>query len=270
MKKKLNIITGILLLAFLATSSLTVTAKKKKVLLYTKNGEGFVHKNIPSSIKAITKICQENKIEIDVSEDPSLFTEENLKQYDALIFSNTNNGIFDTDEQKLAFQRYIQAGGSFVGIHSATGSEREWPWFWKMIGGKFRRHAPNQDFTVKVLDKDHPSTDFLPQTFQREKEECYYHSNLNPDIHVLLVADMTSVEDSKKGEYPFDIFGKTFPLCWDHEFDGGRQWYTSLGHQIEHYEDPLFQQHILGGIKWAINKKGKLDYTNATTKLIID
>lgn len=267
--KQFSLLTCLIMVCAIGITNSAV-AKKKKVLLYTKNGEGFVHKNIPNSIKNITKICEENKIEIDATEDPSVFTDENLAQYDALIFSNTNNGIFDTDAQKLAFQRYIQAGGSFVGIHSATGSEREWPWFWKMIGGKFRRHAPNQDFMVKVIDKDHPSTSFLPEVFERQRDECYYHTQLNPDIHVLLVADMTSVEDPKKDEYPFDIFGKTFPLCWMHEFDGGHQWYTSLGHQIEHYDEPQFQQHLLGGIKWAIEKREKLDYSKATTSLIIE
>ncbi|MDN5204853.1 ThuA domain-containing protein [Fulvivirgaceae bacterium BMA10] len=269
MIKHLITTAGFLLLILIIISSFSLIGKKKRVLLYTKNGEGFVHKNIPNSIKVIKRICAENNIAVDASEDPSVFTEDNLNKYDALVFSNTNNEVFGTNDQRLAFQRYIQAGGAFVGIHSASGSEREWPWFWKMLGGKFKRHAPGQDFIVKVIDKNHPSTDFLPDKYRREKDECYYLNHLNPDIHVLLAADMTSVEDPKKGEYPFDIFGDYFPLCWFHEFDGGRQWYTALGHQIEHYDDPLFQKHILGGIKWAIDKKGKLDYSKATTKLII-
>ncbi len=268
MTNKHTLFLCLLMLGMMVTFSMQ--AKPKKVLIYIKNGKGFVHKNRENSVKALTKICTENKIAVDVSEDPSLFTEENLKQYDALIFSNTNNEVFDTDEQRLAFQRYIQAGGAFVGIHSATGSERDWPWFWKMIGGKFKRHAPNQDFAVRVIDKNHPSTSFLPETYERTRDECYYHTQLNPDIHVLLAADLTTVKDPKSDEYPFDIFGERFPVAWCHEFDGGRQWYTSLGHQIEHYDDPIYQQHLLGGILWALDKKGKKDYSKATTTLIIN
>ena len=78
---------------------------------------------------------------MDVSDDPAAFTDQNLKRYKALIFDNTNNEIFDNEEQKAAFQRYIRAGGGFVGIHSASGSMRQWPWFWSVVGGKFSRHA---------------------------------------------------------------------------------------------------------------------------------
>ncbi len=225
--------------------------KGKKVLVYTKNGEGYVHDNIAASIEAIKKLGKSNGFQVDASEDPALFTTENLKQYDALIFSNTNNKVFDTEEQKKAFQQYIQSGGGFVGIHSASGSERDWPWFAKMIGGKFFRHPKLQPFNVLVLDKNNPSTSFLPDTWEWE-DECYYLKQYNPDMHVLLVADLTTVEDEKMAEYPGDTFGTVLPLAWCHEFDGGREWYTALGHKSEYYSDPNFIKHILGGISWVL------------------
>lgn len=225
--------------------------KGSKVLLYTKNGKGFVHKNIPSSIKAIKELGEKYGFTVDHSEDPSVFTDQNLKQYDALIFSSTNNQTIDTEEQKQAFQRYIRSGGGFVAIHSASGSERDWPWFWKLLGGTFYRHAPFQEFTIDVSDKNHPSTSFLPDTWVRA-DECYYLKHLNPNINVLLQADMTTVQDGRKNEYPGDVFGDAFPLAWYHEFEGGRSWYTSLGHSPEDYEDPLIRKHILGGIQWAV------------------
>ncbi len=225
----------------------------KRVLLYTKNGEGYVHDNIPSSIQAIQKLADENGFEVMASEDPTMFAPEKLKQFDALIFSNTNNDIFDTKAQEEAFQQYIRSGGRFVAIHSACGSERDWPWFWRNLGGKFFRHAPLQDFEVKVIDKTHPSTEFLPDTWSIQDDECYYLDNLNPNIHVLVASDLTTVEDEKKSEYPGDIFGDTFPTTWCHTTDGGRQWYTSLGHRPEHYSDPTFMKHILGGIQWVLS-----------------
>ncbi len=249
------------LLAMPALVSSCQTANKK-VLIYTKNGKGFVHDNIESSIKMLKLLCEENDIEYDVSEDPALFTEDNLAQYDALIFSNSNNEAFDNDEQRLAFKRYIQAGGGFVGIHSACGSERQWPWFWKMLGGTFVRHCPYQPITVKIIDPDHPSTDFFNGDWAWE-DEGYYLEYLNPDIHVLLAHDMNSINDNGKDKYPGKIFGDLFPSAWCHEFDGGREWYTTYGHNKTHYQDPNFMKHVLGGILWAVDKP-KVDFSKST------
>jgi uncharacterized protein len=171
-----------------------------------------------------------------------------------LVFDNTNNQIFDTEEQKKVFVDYIRHGGGFVGIHSACGSERDWPWFWANLGGKFVRHPQYQPFDVKVIDAKHPSTAFLPAVWKWE-DECYYLNNLNPRIHVLLAADLTTVKDDKMKEYPGDVFGSSFPLCWYQEYDGGRQWYTAMGHNPKHYQDPNFIKHLTGGIRWAMKKK---------------
>jgi len=223
----------------------------KSVLVYTKNGEGYVHENIPANVEAIEKLGEKYNFNVDVSDDPAVFTKENIEQYVALIFANSNNEAFDTEEQKSVFQNYIRSGGGFVAIHSACASERKWPWFWKNVGGLFIRHAPFQEFDVKVVDDNHISTAFLPKTWTRP-DECYYVHHINPDIHVLLAADMTTVEDKGKAEYPGTTFGDTFPLAWYHEFEGGRQWFTALGHSPEDYSDPLLVNHILGGIVWAV------------------
>ena len=245
-------------------------SEQKKILIYTKNGEGYVHENIPHSTAVIKKMAQDNGYIVDVSDNASAMTEENLKQYQALVFSNTNNETFDTESQKLAFQRYIQAGGGFVSIHSACGSERQWPWFWKNLGGKFFRHAPGgQTFDIKVIDADHPSSQHLPETWSWE-DECYYLKHLNPDIRVLMAADLRTVEDPEKNQYPGEVFGNYFPLSWYHEFDGGRQWHTSLGHAAEYYDDPIFQKHIMGGIEWVTQNQFSLDYSKVTTELITE
>lgn len=223
------------------------------VLVYTKNGRGYVHDNIPYSVDAIRKLGKAYGFNVEVSDDPAHFTDENLAQYDALIFSNTNNDIFDTAAQRQALQTYVRNGGGIVGIHSASGSERKWSWFSSLLGGNFERHAPRQDFSVRVIDRSHPSTAFLPDTWEIEDDECYFLDELNPGIRVLLAADLTSVSDRQKSEFPGHLFGDSYPIAWYQEFDGGRQWYTSLGHRPEHYEDPAFMKHILGGIQWVVN-----------------
>jgi type 1 glutamine amidotransferase len=226
---------------------------KKAVLIYTKNGEGYVHENIAASVAALEKICAAEGFLTDVSDLPSVFTPENLAQYDAIVFSNSNNKGFDNEAQKKAFQEYIVGGGGFAAIHSSNATARDWPWYWALVGGKFIRHAPHQEFDVLVTDPDHTSTAHLPTRWTIE-DECYYSFQLNPDIHVLLSADMSTIEDEGKDEYPGETFGQQFPLCWCHEFEGGRQWYTALGHDPWFYEDPLFVEHLKGGLLWVLSE----------------
>ncbi|MGK7397699.1 MAG: ThuA domain-containing protein [Candidatus Cyclobacteriaceae bacterium M3_2C_046] len=231
------------------------------VLVYTRNGEGYVHDNIPYSVEALEKLGQENNFKVEVSDDPALFRQDVLENYDLIIFANSNNDAFENDQQRLEFKRYIQAGGAFVGIHSACGSERNWPWFQQMLGGKFKRHPKFQPFVLKIIDSDHPSTSFLGSQWEWE-DECYYLDHLNPDIHVLMAADLTTVEDDKISDYPGKTFGNLFPLAWYHHYDGGWQWYTALGHDPEHYSDPKFLKHILGGIQWAL-QHSHVNYSGA-------
>jgi len=243
--------------AFLLLAAAACGAADRKVLVYTRNyvssGTGFVHDNIAASVAAIKQMGAANGFAVDVSDDPAVFTTPNLKQYGAIIFSNSNNEAFANNAQREAFQAYIRAGGGLVGIHSATGSERQWPYFQAVMGGRFLRHPKLQKFTVRVTDPDHPSTKSLPPSFEWE-DECYYHDNINPDIHVLLATDPAALDDPNKAGYPGDRFGGSMPLAWCHTYDGGREFYTALGHKIGHYSDPLLYKHILGGILWAMEK----------------
>ncbi len=248
-----KVLMGLVLLLGSLYGLAACQADGTRVLIYTKNGEGYVHDNIAASVAALEKICSGEGIAAEVSDQPSVFTPENLARFDAVIFSNSNNEAFDTEEQKKAFQEYIRGGGGFMGVHSATGSEREWPWYWALVGGKFLRHPPYQEFDVLVTDPGHPATSHLPARWT-VKDECYYNYQLNPDIHVLLSVDLTTVEDEEKGSYPGETFGQLFPLSWCHQFDGGRQFYTALGHDSWFYEDPLFVEHLRGGLLWVLNK----------------
>lgn len=245
------------LATLLAGGALMLRADEPRVLVYTRNftpdGKGYVHDNIAASVAMIRQLAATNGFHVDVTDDPKVFTPEQLKKYRALIFSNSNNQAFENDEQRAAFKHFIQGGGGFVGIHSASGSEREWPYYWAVLGGKFKRHAPLQKFTIEVMDARHPATAHLNPTWQWE-DEFYYLDNLNPRIHVLLAGDLDSIQDKGKIAYPGAIFGHQFPLAWCQEFDGGREFYTSLGHKIEYYRDPKFQQHVLGGILWVLNR----------------
>jgi type 1 glutamine amidotransferase len=231
------------------------TGAEQRVLVYTRNftpdGKGYVHENIATSVEAIRQLGARAGFAVDHSDDPEMFTREKLRPYRAIVFSNSNNEAFTNDAQRAAFKAYVQSGGGIVGIHSATGSERRWPYFWSVMGGKFFRHPKLQKFTIRVRDANHPATRDLPPEFEWE-DECYYTEHLNPALKPLLVTDPAKLEDPKKAEYPGDRFGDSLPLAWYMAFDGGRQFYTALGHRKEHYADPMFRKHLLGGILWAL------------------
>jgi len=247
-------IWGIMLsLLVLLTASLPGATPERRVLVYTKNGKGYVHDNLAASSAAIQKLGAAHNFAVDASDDPAVFSDQNLKRYRALIFNNVNNEIFDTEEQKAAFQRYIRAGGGFVGLHSACGAMRNWPWFWELVGGKFVRHPKLQTFTIKVKDSRDISTAHLPKTFSWT-DEFYFVDHMPKGRHILLAGDLTTLDDPAREKYPGRMFGDEFPLAWRRKFEGARTWYTALGHKPEHYSDPKLTQHILGGILWAMGQ----------------
>jgi uncharacterized protein len=243
-----------------------VSWKKVKVLVYTKNGKGYVHKNIPSAVKAIQKLGTEKGFQVDVSEDPTDFTEDNLKQYTFLLFPSTNNDVFDTDAQRVAFRRYIEAGGGFIGLHSAIGTERNWKWFKMMLGGSFAWHPKFQPFQIKVIDKGHPSVAGMPSVWTKE-DECYFMKEMYPGIQVVMAHDLNSLKaneaDMEKIKTLSVQFADYYPAVWYQHFDGGTIWITTLGHHDKDYEDPLYLNHIFQGMTFVASKVGKLDFSKS-------
>ena len=264
-------VTGLMLLfacsfftAAIAQSAKEPKWKKVKVLVYIKNGKGYVHDNIPYAVKCIQKLGKEKGFAVDVSDTATVFTEENLKQYTALIFPSTNNDVFDTDAQRVVFRRYIQSGGGFVGLHSVTGTERNWKWFKMMLGGSFAWHARNQKFTVRVIDSDHPSMNGVPKVWER-KDECYFQKELYPGINVVMAHDFTTLnpnemERVKQFAAPFS---ELYPAAWHHNFDGGHVWVTALGHDKENYEEPEYVNHVFQGLKFVVSQVKKIDASKA-------
>lgn len=239
--------------------------RKVKVLVYTKNGKGYVHDNIPFAVQCIQKLGQEHGFSVDVSDQPNLFTESNLKQYTLLVFPSTNNDVFDTDEQRLAFRRYIEAGGGFVGIHSVTGTERNWPWFKRMLGGTFSWHAKFQKFRVRVIDTKHPSMQGVPAAWEKE-DECYFAKELSPGPTAIMAHDLTSLnpnEDAEKLKANRGTFGDLYPAAWYYNFDGGYTWCTALGHAKTDYQEPTFVNHIFQGIRFVAGQVKKIDFSRA-------
>jgi len=237
------------------------------VLVYTKNGKGYVHDNIPFAVSCIQKLGKQYGFKVDTSGNPAVMTESNLNKYTLLIFPSTNNDVFDTDEQRLAFRRYIEAGGGFVGVHSVTGTERNWKWFKMMIGGTFSWHAKFQKFTVKTIDPSHPAAQGLPKLWEKE-DECYFAKELYPGTKTILAHDITTLNMNDTSQRNLILknaggFGDLYPASWTNDFDGGYIWITALGHDKKDYEDPVYIQHLFQGIKYIAGKVKKKNYAKA-------
>jgi cytochrome c len=212
-------------------------------LLFTKTA-AFRHDSIPAGVAAIQQLAADNGFTVDHTEDATAFTDENLAQYDVVIWLSTTGDVLN-DAQQAAFERYIQGGGGYAGIHSASDTEYDWPWYGDLVGTYFRGHPRNQDGVVKVSDHAHPSTQHLPALYNKFDEFYSFRDNPRGDVHVLMSLD----EDSYDPET--HAMGLDHPIAWCQNYDGGRSWYTGLGHTIESYSEPEFLQHVLGGIETA-------------------
>jgi type 1 glutamine amidotransferase len=263
-KRILLIATLVLIVSRSFAQEKKVKWKKINVLVYTKNGKGYVHENIPFAVEALKKLSSEHGFSITVTDDPSTFTDQNLGNYNLLVFPSTNQDVFDKDEQRVAFRRYIEAGGGFVGLHSILGTERNWDWFKKMIGGTFSWHPTFQKYTVRIIDGNHPSMDGLPPVWERS-DECYFVKEMYPGIRPIMAQDLSTLDkkDSARIKSSSGPYAQLYPAAWYQYYDGGTIWISALGHDKVDYSDPLFMKHVFNGMSWvAINIK-KLNYSKA-------
>jgi cytochrome c len=209
------------------------------VLVFSKT-TGFRHDSIPQGIAAIEALGAEHGFAVDSTEDATRFNDADLARYKAVIFLSTTGDILDAG-QKGAFERYIRLGGGFVGIHSASDTEYQWPWYGRLVGTWFASHPQIQRATVHVTDPGHPSTKGLPDAWERTDEWYNFRSNPRGAVRVLATLDETT--------YSGGTMGADHPIAWCQAVDGGRSWYTAMGHTTESYGEPLFRLHLLDGIQ---------------------
>ena len=268
------------------------------VLVFSKT-EGYRHASIEAGIQAIRKLGAAHGFRVEATEDATYFTEEKLGGYAAVVFLNTSGDVLD-NWQQADFQRFIEAGGGYVGIHGASATEYDWHWYGKLVGAYFDHHPAIQEATLRVVDKGHPATELLPDTWKRQDEWYNFRpvppsgkvladvprsfgqpaekdslaklvNNIVPasawtylpnepflptGAHILLALDETT--------YQGGTHGPMHPIAWCQEYEGGRSFYTGLGHTVESYQDSLFLLHLLGGMKYAIGN-GTLDYSRSKT-----
>lgn len=215
-----------------------------RVLVFSKTA-GFRHDSIPDGIRCVREIGA-GRFEVDATEDAAAFTPENLARYRAVVWLSTSGEVLNDDEQR-AFEQFIKGGGGYAGIHAASDTEYEWPWYGRLVGAYFKTHPAVQPAVNVVEIRDHASTRMLPARWERTDEWYSFRSNPRgaEGLRVLMSLDESTYAPAAAS------MGADHPIAWCHDFDGGRAWYTGGGHTSESFSEPLFREHLLGGILWA-------------------
>lgn len=226
----------------------------RKVLVFTKTLE-YRHQSIDDGIKMLEKLGKENRFRIEVSEDASLFNDDSLKQFNAIVFLNTTGEVLNFAQQN-GLRRYMEAGGGFVAIHGSSATLNHSAWFRGLIGTRFKNHSRIQQGKLLVHQDDKfPTTKSLTPGWTYE-DEWYNWDTIPRDVHVLVSIDEQSYQG---GEHP-----EFHPLAWYHEYEKGKSFYTALGHSGETYQDPKFAGLILDGLNYVMQGQN-LDYRLAVT-----
>jgi type 1 glutamine amidotransferase len=246
----------ILIVAFLLILGSGAFAQKQfKALLFTKTA-GFHHESINEGVVAIKKLAERHSFTVEWQENASVFNDDKLKEFQVIIFLSTTGDILN-DEQQNAFTKFIQAGKGFVGIHAASDTEYEWEWYTKLVGRMFKIHPVIQTAMLTISDNNFPGLEGMPKTKYWTDEWYDFSEEKIKGLNYLISVDEKTYDPKVKwGEKSSNGMGDSHPLAWYHDYDGGRSFYTALGHMPAIYSEPFFLEHLYGGIYWAATGKG--------------
>jgi type 1 glutamine amidotransferase len=214
-----------------------------RVLMITTTA-AFRHDSIPTAQQVMTDLAaRSGEFTITVTEDLSTISEPRLAQTHVLMFALTTGELPLSDVQKSAIVAFVNNGGGFIGIHSATDTLYQWPDYGRIVGAYFKEHPWTQEAAVTVEDRSHPITASLGPSFRLLEEYYTFQQNPRASVHVLLSLDAASV--GAQGDYP---------LAWTQTIGGGRSYYNALGHFESTWRDAGFQNQIRNAIRWAASR----------------
>lgn len=241
----------LLLVTLLWTAIAEAQPKSGAILIYS-GTTGYRHDSIPAGIQAVTAIARKRGLAIIASEDPAVFSAASLRRFRAIVLlNNTSDGRNPASEwlvgdRRTALQQFVERGGGVLAIHGAADSHWHWPWYRRLIGGRFQHHPPGTPKgKVTVTAPGHPAMRGLSRTVERT-DEWYYFEDFDPTSTVLVTLDSASIGEK-------DV--NPNPLAWTRHAGRGRVFYTAMGHTAESYSEPWFQQHLAGGFDWVLRRK---------------
>lgn len=212
-----------------------------RVLVYTRTG-GYRHDSIPAGVRALTELGEDHGFTVEHTEDPAAFRPGLLAAYRAVVFLSTTGTVLDAPG-RAALRDHVAAGGGWMGVHSATATEYDWPGYEELAGARFTGHPRVQTAPVTVADHAHPATAHLGEHWTLTDEWYNFRAPPPDPVRVLLTIDERAYEGGEMGPY--------HPLAWCRPYGGGRTFYTALGHPAGTYGDPGFRRHLLGGLRYA-------------------
>jgi type 1 glutamine amidotransferase len=215
------------------------------VFVFTRTA-GYRHGSIAAGVSCLRKLGREHGFLVAHGEDPAAFNPHDLAKFGAVVFLNTSGNVLAGSQQE-ALQAFIRSGGGFVGVHAACDTGYDWPWYGRLVGAYFASHPVVQPGRVRVTDSDHPSTRHLPAEWKRWDEWYDFRENPRDRVRVLATLDESSYLGGK--------MGGDHPIVWCHDFEGGRSWYTGLGHTRRGFADPRYLRHLLGGVLYALGRE---------------
>ena len=236
---------------FISASTADAQPSRGAILIYS-GTTGYRHDSIPAGINAVTAIAKRRGLDVVATENPDVFSANSLKRFRAIILLSCTtdpknpSSEWLVGDRRTALQQFVRQGGGIVAIHAAADSHYSWPWYGRLIGGHFARHpAGTPQGIVHVVDPSHPAVAGLART-ERRKDEWYYFDDYDPTSRLLVVLDPSSIREK-------DV--NPNPMSWVRTVDGGRVFYTAMGHTKESYSDPWFLRHVADGLDWVLRGK---------------
>jgi uncharacterized protein len=254
MKNLKTFLVLIVIHVFLFTTSVAQEKKQFNALLVTKTA-GWHHESINEGVTAIKELATRNFFNVQWHQEGATVTDKYLENFQVIIFLNTTGDIFKEDEQK-AIEKFIKAGKGFVGIHSASDTEYGWEWYTKLVGRMFKIHPAIQTAKLRLTENKFSGLDQFTDGQFWTDEWYEFSPETTTDLKYILAVDETSYNAKVQwGEKKGEGMGSFHPVAWYHDYDGGRSFYTALGHMPAVYSEPAFLNHIYAGIYWAATGK---------------
>jgi len=243
----MRLLLAALLLLF--TGAAAPSQPSRGAILIFSHTTGYRHDSIPAGIAAIQAIAHSRGLAVVASEDPLDFSTKSLRRFSAIVLLSTTTDPNDpasewlVGDRRAALRQFVARGGGVLAVHAAADSHYHWPWYAKLIGGRFARHPPGTPKgKLSIVDQSHWVNRGLPRTVER-LDEWYYFDDFDPTSRLLITLDPGSIGEQ-------DI--NPNPLVWTREVDGGRLFYTAMGHTRESYSEPFFLRHLANGLDWVL------------------
>ena len=240
-----------LLIALTVTAPAPARSAEPPAILIFSHTTGYRHDSIPDGLAAIHAIAAQRRIRVVASEDPGAFDPGRLDRFAAIVLlSATTDPKSPASEwlvgkRRNALQRFVRRGGGVLAVHAASDSHYHWPWYGRLIGGRFARHPDGTPKgTVRIADSRHPANRALPPVVDRT-DEWYYFDDFDPRSTLLATLEPGSIGEK-------DV--NPNPVAWARTVDGGRVFYTAMGHTRESYAEPWFRKHLANGLDWVLGR----------------